>query len=196
MFRSHSHTSSGADSQQRAAAVWPRNRVSATVRLSPWALGAAVALVALACFATTGPATPQDAAPTEGTELDAETLATMIQHFGRVKKEQYPWGWIRWMMSSELDPEAKMTFGLVQINAGQRNPTHIHPNCEEQLYVLAGSCEHQIGKRVVTLRAGDLIRIPAGTPHRAWTSPDSSMRAVIVYSSGRREMNAVEQPDS
>jgi len=118
-------------------------------------------------------------------------LAKMVQSFDKVNKEEHPWGWIRWMMNAQLDPKSEMTFGLVEINAGQRNPMHVHPNCEEHLYVLSGSCEHVLGTQKCTLKAGDVIRIPTGVPHYAMTTKKEGMKAVIVYSSGDRQFEVV-----
>src|ERR1035437_1720236 len=56
-----------------------------------------------------------------------------VQHFDKVEQVKYPWGWIRWLMNSKLDPGAAQTFGVVEIAAGQRNSLHMHPNCEELL---------------------------------------------------------------
>jgi quercetin dioxygenase-like cupin family protein len=114
--------------------------------------------------------------------------AVSVQNFDKVKEVQYPWGWIRWLMSSELDGEAAQTFGIVQINAGQKNPLHSHPNCEELLYVLAGSCEHVVGDKKVVLHAGDLLRVPMGVPHQATALGNEPMRAVISYSSADRKV--------
>ncbi|NQU22804.1 MAG: cupin domain-containing protein [Candidatus Nealsonbacteria bacterium] len=96
-------------------------------------------------------------------------------------------------MNSKLDPDAEMTFGIVQVNAGQANPPHVHPNCEEHLYVLSGSCEHWIGKQKIVLKAGDVIRIPQGVPHKARTFDKEGMRAIIVYSSGDRQFELVDE---
>jgi mannose-6-phosphate isomerase-like protein (cupin superfamily) len=111
-----------------------------------------------------------------------------VQSFDKVKEVQYPWGSIRWLMSSELDGEAAQTFGIVQINAGQRNTLHSHPNCEELLYVLSGSCEHVVGDKKVVLHAGDLVRVPMGVPHQATVLGNEPLRAVISYSSGNRKV--------
>ena len=44
---------------------------------------------------------------------------------------------------------------------------HTHPG-EEIIYVLEGQLEYQVGdKPPVTLKAGDVLFIPAGTPHSA-----------------------------
>lgn len=125
-------------------------------------------------------------------QIDAKAMATMLQHFDKVEKLEYPWGWIRWLMSSKLDPDADMTFGIVHVEAGQTNPMHVHPNCEEQLYVLSGSCEHSLGKQKVVLKAGDVLRIPRGVPHNARTFDKEPLRAIIVYSAGDRQFVPVK----
>ena len=77
-------------------------------------------------------------------------------------------------------------------DANQDNPFHLHSNCEEYLYVVSGSCEHRIGDEWVPIKAGDLVRIPAGVSHRARTR-DEPMRAVIAYSAGTRNFTAVDE---
>ena len=62
-------------------------------------------------------------------------------------------GAIKWLCNDQIDPEAEMTFGVVYINAGEGNPTHYHPNCEELIYVLSGECDHKLGDEVIPLRA-------------------------------------------
>ena len=94
-----------------------------------------------------------------------KAITISLEYFDRVEEAKYPWGWIRWLMSSQIDPEAAQTFGIVEILPGQKNTLHMHPNCEELLYVLSGSCEHRVGNKTVVLHAGDLVRIPPKTPH-------------------------------
>jgi quercetin dioxygenase-like cupin family protein len=115
-----------------------------------------------------------------------EVAKISVQHLKGVKVSNYSWGWIRWMMNGQIDPGAAQTFGIVEIYAGQRNPLHYHPNAEEILYVLSGSCENIVGDRKMVLKAGDLVRIPPGIPHRAITLGKEPMRAVIVYNTSKR----------
>jgi quercetin dioxygenase-like cupin family protein len=50
---------------------------------------------------------------------------------------------------------------------GAAFPRHTHPG-EEIVYVLEGALEYQVeGKAPVTLKAGDVLFIPAGTIHAA-----------------------------
>ena len=43
---------------------------------------------------------------------------------------------------------------------------HTHPG-EEIIYVLEGTLEYEIGGKAVRVRAGDVLFVPAGTPHSA-----------------------------
>jgi len=55
----------------------------------------------------------------------------------------------------------------VDFDPGYIAPRHTHPG-EEIVYVLEGTLEYQLeGKPPVTLKAGDVLFIPAGTIHTA-----------------------------
>lgn len=55
----------------------------------------------------------------------------------------------------------------VEFAPGAAFPKHTHPG-EEIIYVLEGSLEYQVeGKAPATLKAGDVLFIPAGTIHAA-----------------------------
>jgi quercetin dioxygenase-like cupin family protein len=55
----------------------------------------------------------------------------------------------------------------VDIEPGVAFPSHRHPG-EEIIYVLSGTLEYQLeGKPPATLKAGDVLFVPAGTAHSA-----------------------------
>jgi len=55
----------------------------------------------------------------------------------------------------------------VELAPGVSFPKHTHPG-EEIIYVLEGSLEYEVeGKPPVTLKAGEVLFIPAGTVHAA-----------------------------
>ena len=176
-------------SRDRNNAARSRNPVGARRRLvCRW--GAVVALLGLAfCLAPGSAASPSEG---DASKTGDGPAAVEVQSLDKVKADEQAWGSLRWLMNSEVDPNAKTTFGIVKIKAHQRNPFHTHPNCEEILYILSGSCEHRLGDRVDVLKAGDLIRIPAGVPHGARTL-DEPMESVVVYSTGRRQFVVVEE---
>ena len=64
-------------------------------------------------------------------------------------------------------PGREVVQAIVEIAAGVTAAKHWHPG-EEIIYVLEGSLEYQVeGKPPVTLKAGDVLFIPARTIHTA-----------------------------
>lgn len=97
------------------------------------------------------------------------------------------WGKIQWLCSKEIDQNAEMTFGMVYINAGDSNARHIHPNCEELIFVVSGECDHSLGDKTYHLKPGMMLRIPANVPHHATTTSWEPCKMIIAYSSSERE---------
>lgn len=124
--------------------------------------------------------------------LAAEPQKATLKPYDKVEPQKFPWGWIRWVMNDQIDPNAMVTVGLVEIVAGQTNPLHIHPNCEEVLHVLSGAMEHRIGDEWVKLKTGDTLRIPQGMIHMGRTK-DEACRVMVVYNTGARQMTVVEE---
>jgi quercetin dioxygenase-like cupin family protein len=54
----------------------------------------------------------------------------------------------------------------VDLAPGATAPRHVHPG-EEIIYVLSGRFEYEVTGRRLTLAAGDVLFIPAGTVHAA-----------------------------
>jgi mannose-6-phosphate isomerase-like protein (cupin superfamily) len=97
------------------------------------------------------------------------------------------WGTVSWLINEVITEGAEQTFGVVTINPGQSNPLHLHPNCEEILYVLSGSCEHRLGDATVGLSPGMAICVPRGTPHCARTTSPERLVVVVSFSSPDRQ---------
>jgi quercetin dioxygenase-like cupin family protein len=105
------------------------------------------------------------------------------------------WGSLSWLISGEITEGAEQTFGIVTIAPGQANPLHLHPNCEEVLYVLSGTCEHRVGEETVGLEPGQAICIPRGTPHRARTTSSEPLVVAVCFSSPDRQVVNLEDGD-
>jgi quercetin dioxygenase-like cupin family protein len=54
----------------------------------------------------------------------------------------------------------------VDFAPGASFPRHTHPG-EEIIYVLSGTLEYEVAGKPVTLKAGDVLFVPAGTVHAA-----------------------------
>lgn len=75
-------------------------------------------------------------------------------------------------------------------------PRHAHLANEEAVYVLEGEGEIAIGDRVVALRAGDFVALPAGAAHAHQIRNPSSGDLVFLCISTMREPDIVVYPDS
>lgn len=69
----------------------------------------------------------------------------------------------------------------VDIDPGVVAPNHKHPG-EEIIYVLQGTLEYQLqGKPPVTLKAGDVLFVPAGVVHSAKNVGQGNASELATY---------------
>ncbi|MCU4975483.1 cupin domain-containing protein [Halobacteria archaeon AArc-m2/3/4] len=109
---------------------------------------------------------------------------------------EFDWGTIVWRDSAELTGTDSLTVGTVTIEPGAHNAEHVHPNCDEALHLCSGELRHSVGDESVELEAGDLVHIPRGEPHQAWNEGDEEAVAVIVYDTGERTVEFVDEDAS
>ena len=74
------------------------------------------------------------------------------------------------------DPDAGATAELVwEATYPARSPEpppHLHPRQHERMEIVSGSLLARVDGRVRTLGPGDVLEIPAGTPHSLWTEAE------------------------
>ena len=99
---------------------------------------------------------------------------------------EFSWGSITWLASRDLGNSQTMTFGRVLIRAGDANPRHRHPNCDEILHLTAGRLEHSLGEQSFIMEAGDTISIPTGVLHNARALGEADAEMIICFSSPER----------
>lgn len=119
----------------------------------------------------------------------------VVRSVNETEKVELSWGTLVWLVGDEQMPGAEQTLGVVTIHPGKRNPLHLHPNCEELLYVLEGEADHKLGDEMFQLKAGDVIRIPQGVEHWAQATGDTPLVAVISFSDGDRRTENIEESD-
>jgi len=106
--------------------------------------------------------------------------------------EPTAWGQLVWLVDQHTMAGAEQTFGLVTIYPGQRNALHRHPNCEELLYVISGTCTHLLGEQLYQLAPGSVIRIPRGVAHWARCTSAEPLIAAISFSAPNRQVETLE----
>ena len=79
-----------------------------------------------------------------------------------------------------LHSDSSCTSFLLCIDHGVR--PHLHRTHTEHVFVLDGIAEMTLGDSTRTIRAGDTILIPAGTPHAVKVTGDTPLRVISVQS--------------
>jgi quercetin dioxygenase-like cupin family protein len=119
--------------------------------------------------------------------MDVPPIDRQMRRDAGSQPDATDFGSVQWLEREGYPPGAEMTIGVAVFDAGKSNVEHIHPNCEEAVYVLEGSVEHTLGDQRTTLHVGDLIVVPRGVPHRLLNESESAARCYIVFSSPDRE---------
>jgi oxalate decarboxylase/phosphoglucose isomerase-like protein (cupin superfamily) len=118
--------------------------------------------------------------------IDAKSVAT----------HSFDWGVIKWFVSPEQNPGAKLTFGEVVLLPGQGHVRHNHPQSEEILYVLSGVGEQMVDdKPAFTVRAGDTIYIPTAIFHSTVNTGWEPLRLLALYNPAGAEHALLNLPD-
>lgn len=105
------------------------------------------------------------------------------------EREESDWGTITWLHSGSFSGSQELTVGQVVILPGRHNPPHIHPNCEEVLYLLDGELEHACGQEApYRMRPGDSICIQRGMLHNAKCTSSVPARMLVSFSSAERKV--------
>jgi oxalate decarboxylase/phosphoglucose isomerase-like protein (cupin superfamily) len=112
--------------------------------------------------------------------------------------QSFDWGVIKWYVTPDDPPGAKLTFGLVILLPGKGHDRHNHPDSEEILYVLSGEGEQMLddgGEHRFPVRAGDTIYVPVGMFHSTLNTSWQPMRLLAIYNPGGAERVLRELPD-
>lgn len=103
------------------------------------------------------------------------------------ERVEQSWGSLTWLAGADCGNAGGLTLGRVIIRAGQANPRHCHPNCEEALYLLRGRLDHSVGDATVRLEPGDTLVISPGVYHHAVVLGEQEAEMMVAYSSADRQ---------
>ena len=77
-------------------------------------------------------------------------------------------------------PGREVLQARVDFAPGASFPRHTHPG-EEIIYVLGGTLEYEVAGKPVTLKAGDVLFVPAGTIHAARNVGETQAAELATY---------------
>lgn len=99
-----------------------------------------------------------------------------------------------WMLDILWSPlvsteQTKGAYSLMEqlMPAKSGPPLHIHDHGDEVFYILDGEMALQLSDEVIVGKAGQLVRIPAGTPH-AFVVQSDTAKVLNIYMPGMLDM--------
>ncbi|MET3292385.1 UNVERIFIED_CONTAM: oxalate decarboxylase/phosphoglucose isomerase-like protein (cupin superfamily) [Brevibacillus sp. OAP136] len=108
----------------------------------------------------------------------------------------FNWGLIKWFVTPEQTPGAKVTCGEVILLPEEGHDRHNHPDAEEILYILSGEGVQMIGdEEPFPVKAGDMIYIPTGVYHSTHNTGWEPLRLLAFYNPGGAEKGLTTLPD-
>lgn len=119
--------------------------------------------------------------------MDIPPIDLQVRRKAGERAEQTDFGSVHWAVKQGDPDGAEQTLGVAVFDAGKGNVEHVHPNCEEIIFLLTGDVEHTLGDQATVLAPGDLIVVPRGVPHRLVNVGDDPARALVVFSSPDRQ---------
>jgi quercetin dioxygenase-like cupin family protein len=121
--------------------------------------------------------------------MDIPAIDRQVRRGVGSAEEKTDFGSVHWAALEGDPPGAEQTIGLATFDGGKSNVEHVHPNCEEVVYVLEGEVRHTLGDQQTVLRRGDLIVVPRNVPHQLINDGDAPARVYIAFSSPDRQFN-------
>ena len=108
--------------------------------------------------------------------LAAENITAQIIHTGEMEGDALgPANQVGYPSKTFMTADGS----TVSIQVGNV-PKHLHPNTNEIQYILDGTGTIWLGDKEVTVKPGDLVIIPKGTPHGG-TKPDGrTIKAIAI----------------
>lgn len=101
-------------------------------------------------------------------------------------------------ISAESAGATGICMHLLTIAPGERGRAHLHANHETAIYALSGVSEMWYGPRLehhATVRAGEMVYIPAGIPHLPANASREPFTAVIARTDPNEQESVVLRPD-
>lgn len=86
----------------------------------------------------------------------------------------------------ELESPERLVMHSTWTRPGHRALEHVHPEMEERFEILEGAAAFRIDGVERTARAGEVVVVAPGRPHRAWNPTDDPVRIRITMTPALR----------
>ncbi|MFN3648701.1 MAG: cupin domain-containing protein [Armatimonadota bacterium] len=108
-----------------------------------------------------------------------------------VPTSTFGWGQIKFLCDPRVANAEHITVGHVKLGPGQGHLRHNHPGSEEILFIIRGEGEQMVETaleenggepRFFSVKAGDLVHIPASVFHQTVNTGAETLELLAVYS--------------
>ena len=95
-------------------------------------------------------------------------------------------GTMTWLMDDVIRGGATFSLAEMTVRPGEISELHKHDNCEETLFLRAGTICQRVGDDWIEMQPGDHCVIPRDFAHQTRNTGASDAEMLLVYSEGIR----------
>lgn len=101
--------------------------------------------------------------------------------------EQLPWGPHDWLCRPGITDAEDLLLVRVHMPPGEAHKFHKHPEMEEIIYVLSGTCEQWVDREMQILKPGQIAHIPKDVVHGSYNAGDDTLELLAILSPAKIE---------
>ncbi|MGB0370917.1 MAG: cupin domain-containing protein [Opitutales bacterium] len=75
--------------------------------------------------------------------------------------------------------DPKHSVAEVTMAAGATSLKHYHPVVEESYWLVEGQAHLEVGEETIDFKAGDMVQIPVGEPHKITNTGESTLKMIV-----------------
>ena len=118
--------------------------------------------------------------------MSEKSVKELLLKKADIVTDVFPWGKLEWYARESING-AEVTLGYCHIKSKMENAVHIHPNCDEILYVLKGAIIHRLDGEEIEMNEGDSLFIPKDAVHNAFNPGNEDVLLSIAFTTGDRK---------
>lgn len=107
------------------------------------------------------------------------------------KSVKIPGGTMTWLMDDTIQSGAAFSLAEMTVSPGEMSELHRHNNCDETIFLRAGTINQRIGDKWLAMNPGDHCVIPRHTVHQTRNTGTGTAEMLLVYSEGIRHYEKI-----
>lgn len=99
-----------------------------------------------------------------------------------------------WLMEDAIRSGAEFSLAEMTVHPEETSELHKHNNCEEMIFLRAGTISQRVGDDWIDMKPGDHCIIPRGFAHQTRNTGSVNAKMLLVYSEGIRQYERLLSP--